>query len=74
VRKAADGFVHTPHPVLSPCRTDGEGVFVAGNAAGPKDIPDSIVQAGDAATEAANYLRRGALASAEVPHPVGRQA
>ena len=31
---------------------------VAGAAAGPKDIPDSIVEAGAAAIEAAAYLRR----------------
>jgi heterodisulfide reductase subunit A-like polyferredoxin len=35
-----------------------EGIFVAGAAAGPKDIPDSIVEAGAAAMEAAIYLRR----------------
>jgi heterodisulfide reductase subunit A-like polyferredoxin len=31
-------------------------VFVAGGAAGPKDIPDAIVEAGDAAMAAAAYL------------------
>jgi heterodisulfide reductase subunit A len=33
-----------------------EGVFVAGAAAGPKDIVDSIAEAGAAAMEAAKYL------------------
>ena len=33
-----------------------EGVFVAGAAAGPKDIVDTIVEAGAAAMEASNYL------------------
>jgi heterodisulfide reductase subunit A len=55
---AEDGFIHCPDPKLAPCRTDTEGVFVAGTAAGPKDIPDSIVEAGAAAVEAAIYLRR----------------
>lgn len=55
---AEDGFMHCPQPKLAPCRTDEEGVFVAGTAAGPKDIPDSIVEAGAAAMEAAIYLRR----------------
>jgi heterodisulfide reductase subunit A len=55
---AEDGFVHCPQPKLAPCCTDEEGVFVAGTAAGPKDIPDSIVEAGAAAMEAAIYLRR----------------
>jgi heterodisulfide reductase subunit A len=58
VSAAADGFIHCPQPKLAPCRTDQEGVFVAGTAAGPKDIPDSIVEAGAAAVEAAIYLRR----------------
>jgi heterodisulfide reductase subunit A len=56
VIKGPDGFVRSPRPMLSPCLTDVEGIFVAGNAAGPKDIPDSIVEAGAAAMEAANYL------------------
>ena len=61
VSKGADGFVRSPHPLLSPCLTDAEGIFVAGNAAGPKDIPDSIVDAGAAAMEAANYLHAASL-------------
>jgi heterodisulfide reductase subunit A len=50
-----DGFVSCPDP-LAPTRSSGEGVFVAGCAAGPKDIVDSIVEAGAAASEAASYL------------------
>jgi heterodisulfide reductase subunit A-like polyferredoxin len=34
------------------------GIFVGGVAAGPKDIPDAIVEAGEAAMAAANYLKR----------------
>ena len=58
VRKDDDRFVRSPRPSLAPCQTDAEGVFAAGTAVGPKDIPDSIVEAGAAATEAAIYLRR----------------
>jgi len=54
---APDGFVSCVQPSLAPCRTPEEGVFVAGAAAGPKDIPDSVVEAGAAAMEAAAYLR-----------------
>ncbi|KPK69153.1 MAG: 4Fe-4S ferredoxin [Acidithiobacillales bacterium SM23_46] len=53
-----DGFVRCTSPALAPCRTDEEGIFVAGTAAGPKDIPDSIVEAGAASMEASVYLRR----------------
>jgi heterodisulfide reductase subunit A2 len=56
VSKGMDGFIRSPNPMLSPCLTDVEGIFVAGNASGPKDIPDSIIEAGAAAMEAANYL------------------
>jgi heterodisulfide reductase subunit A len=56
VKAAEDGFVHCPSLTIFPTRTDQEGVFVAGTAAGPKDIVDTIVEAGAAAMEAANYL------------------
>jgi len=52
-----DDFVRRTHTSLAPARTDADGVFVAGVAAGPKDIPDTIVEAGAAATEASAYLR-----------------
>ena len=52
-----DGFVQVPHSQDAPCRTSIEGVFVAGTASGPKDIVDTIVEAGAAATEASLYLR-----------------
>ncbi len=54
---APDGFVATPE-ALSPAATNCEGVFVAGAAAGPMDIVDSIVSAGAAAMAAGRYLRR----------------
>ena len=56
VEAAEDGFVHCPSPTIFPARTDQEGLFVAGTAAGPKDIVDTIVEAGGAAMEAADYL------------------
>jgi heterodisulfide reductase subunit A2 len=54
---ATDGFVATPRPKEAPCHTGVEGIFVAGTATGPKDIVDTIVEAGGAAAEAARYLR-----------------
>ena len=64
VSTAADGFVKTVMPKIAPTLTDMEGVFVAGVAAGPKDIVDSIAEAGAAAMETAKYLtaRRRAVA------------
>jgi heterodisulfide reductase subunit A len=61
-----DGFVERPDP-LRPAWAGREGIFVAGTAAGPKDIVDSIMEAGSAAMEASHYLagrRRTAGANA----------
>jgi heterodisulfide reductase subunit A len=68
VDTAEDAFIRCVDPLLTPSRTTAEGIFVAGAAAGPKDIPDSIIEAGAAAMEAAVYLRRngrGAVAAGE---------
>jgi heterodisulfide reductase subunit A2 len=51
---------------LDPGRTDVPGVFVAGAAAGAKDIPDSILHAGAAVAQAAAYLERARPERAEV--------
>jgi heterodisulfide reductase subunit A len=56
VSEGSDRFIHTIRPKLSPTVTDMEGVFVAGAAAGPKDIVDTITESGAAAMEAAKYL------------------
>ena len=50
------GFIQSAHELVSPAKTSIEGVFVAGAASGPKDIPDSILSAGAAASEAAGYI------------------
>jgi heterodisulfide reductase subunit A-like polyferredoxin len=50
-------FVKQPDEFINPSRTSIEGVFVAGTASGPKDIPDSILSAGCAASEAASYVK-----------------
>jgi len=57
IEKAQDGFVRLKEPASKPCYTGEEGIFVAGTAAGPKDIPDSIVEGGSAAMEASIYLK-----------------
>jgi heterodisulfide reductase subunit A len=56
VSSGPDGFIKTIKPKTAPSLTEMEGVFVAGAAAGPKDIVDSIAEAGAAAMEAAKYL------------------
>lgn len=49
-------FVKQVDELVSPALTSIEGVFVAGAASGPKDIPDSILSAGCAASEVSGYL------------------
>ena len=49
-------YIRQVDPLLSPSLTSMEGVFVAGTAAAPMDIPDSILSAGAAASEVAAYL------------------
>ena len=58
-----DAFIKTVKPKLAPTMTDLTGVFVAGAAAGPKDIVDSIVEAGAAAMEASRYLAARSVSS-----------
>ena len=44
--------------LISSAMTNIEGVFVAGTASGPMDIPDTIMSAGGAASETTSYLKR----------------
>ena len=52
------GYVKQVDRLRNPARTSIEGVFVAGTASGPMDIPDSIASAGAAASESLSYLKR----------------
>lgn len=54
---ASDGFVATP-ALTAPTATTAPGIFVAGTAAGPKDIVDTIAEAGAAAMQASQYLHQ----------------
>jgi len=47
--KSEDGFFKEAHPKYKPVDTLVEGVFLAGTAQGPKDIPDTVTQASAAA-------------------------
>lgn len=43
--------------ISDPCISNVDGVFVAGSASGPKDIPDCVVHAGACAAQVASYLK-----------------
>lgn len=49
-------FVAQKDLMGSPSLTSIDGVFVAGTASGPMDIPDAILSAGSASSEAISYL------------------
>ncbi|HUT25461.1 MAG TPA: FAD-dependent oxidoreductase, partial [Sumerlaeia bacterium] len=55
----ADGWFLERHPKLAPVSTFTDGVFLAGACQGPKDIPDTVAQAGAAAAEALALVDRG---------------
>ncbi len=57
LRLGSDGFVSVPRPHTAPCHSGVDGLFVAGTGTGPKDIVDSIAEAGAAAMGAIAYLR-----------------
>ena len=52
-------FVNQKDLLANPAQTNIPGVYVAGTASGPMDIPDSILSAGAASSETAGYLRGG---------------
>jgi len=52
-----DGFFVTAHPKIDPVTTSLKGIFTAGVAEGPKDIPDSVAQASAAAMKASIILK-----------------
>lgn len=49
-------FIYQADTLGSPSKTSIDGVFVAGTASGPMDIPDSILSAGSASSDAISYL------------------
>ena len=52
------GFIHCPKEPMDPVSTNVPGIFVAGAAAGPKDLEDTAATAGLAAMKAVGRLRR----------------
>jgi heterodisulfide reductase subunit A len=56
---STEGFFLERHPKLAPVSTFTDGIFVAGCCQGPKDIPDTVAQAGAAASEALALIDAG---------------
>lgn len=56
---SSDRFFLEAHPKLRPVDTNIDGVYLAGCAQGPKDIPDTVAQAKGAASSAIALLNKG---------------
>ncbi len=54
-----DTFFLERHPKLAPVSTFSDGIFLAGTCQSPKDIPDTVAQAGAAVAEALSLADRG---------------
>jgi heterodisulfide reductase subunit A len=54
-------FFMERHPKLAPVNTFTDGIFLAGCCQGPKDIPDTVAQAGAAAAEAMALIDSGKI-------------
>jgi heterodisulfide reductase subunit A len=59
ISRSNDGFLLEKHPKLAPVDTASDGIFLAGTCQGPKDIPDTVAQAGAAAAAALTMIDRG---------------
>ena len=54
-----EGWFTERHPKLAPVATFTDGIWIAGACQGPKDIPDTVAQAGAAAAEALSLINAG---------------
>lgn len=54
-----EGWFLERHPKLAPVSTFTEGIFIAGGCQGPRDIPDTVAQAGAAAAECLALIDKG---------------
>jgi heterodisulfide reductase subunit A2 len=59
ISKSPDGFFLERHPKLDPTSTMSDGIYIAGCAQGPKDIPDTVAQASSAAARILSYIAKG---------------
>jgi heterodisulfide reductase subunit A len=56
-----DGFLAEAHPKLRPVESVTSGMFLAGAAQAPKDIPEAVAQASGASVKAVNILSQDRL-------------
>jgi len=61
ISQTADGFFMEAHPKLRPVDAPTPGIFFAGSAEAPKDIKDSVTQAGAAVARSSILLNAGTV-------------
>jgi len=61
---SSEGWMMERHPKLAPVSTATDGIFIAGACQGPKDIPDTVAQAGAAAAQVLAILTQEELVRA----------
>ncbi|ODS34121.1 MAG: NAD(P)H-quinone oxidoreductase subunit I, chloroplastic [Candidatus Scalindua rubra] len=68
-----DKFFSEIHPKLKPVESSSAGIFLAGTCQGPKDIPETVAQAGGAASKVLALLSSDELEREPVVAKVDRQ-
>jgi heterodisulfide reductase subunit A len=58
---SSDGWFTEKHPKLDPVATMTEGIFIAGCAQGPKDIPTSVAQGAAASARVLGRIQQGEI-------------
>ena len=72
--KTSDGFFMESHPKLKPVDAPTRGVHFAGFCESPKDIKDSVCQAGAAASRAGALLNAGKIQIEAITSRIDEQA
>lgn len=72
--QTSDGFFMESHPKLKPVDAPTRGVYLAGMCEAPKDIKDSVTQAGAAAARAQTILNASEITLEAITARVDREA
>jgi len=62
IARDKDGFLAEAHPKLKPVESVTAGIFLAGAAQSPKDVPETVAQASAAASKVIGLLSQDELA------------
>ncbi len=65
-----DGFIQVDDSRVGPVFTSRPGIYLAGCAGGPKDIPDSVAEASAAAAASLTHLTERSWAEFEAAEPI----